>query len=41
MEPDYSASLLEFSVKHLVIYEYEAHSSCRLLDPSSLFFLAM
>jgi hypothetical protein len=41
MELYSSGSLLEFSVKLRVIYEYEAHSDCRLLDPSSLFFLAM
>jgi hypothetical protein len=41
MDPDSPGSLLEFSVKLRVIYEYEAHSDCRLLDPSSLFFLAM
>jgi hypothetical protein len=41
MDPDSSGSLLEFSMKLRVIYENEAHSDCRLLDSSSLFFLDM
>jgi hypothetical protein len=41
MELNSSHSLLEFSMKLRVTYEYEAHGDCRQLDSSSLFFLAM